>query len=110
MAKAFDMSMMHYTYGDNDSVTLAICGNPDAEERYRQKFKYIIKDQKFFDGNYPLFFGQYKQLLGVSYEAEGTACIAQAPNIHYIYNPLPNQNENDYNYCLKGIAIIVWKT
>ncbi|KAA6373513.1 MAG: hypothetical protein EZS28_030961, partial [Streblomastix strix] len=81
---------IHYICGDTDSMTWAISGNPEAEEGYRQKFKYVIKDQKFYDENYPLFFGQYKQLLGVSYEAEGTACIALAPKIHYIYNPLPN--------------------
>ncbi|KAA6385719.1 MAG: hypothetical protein EZS28_018753 [Streblomastix strix] len=96
--QAFDMNRMHYICGDTDSMTWAISGNPDAEEGYRQKFKYVIKDQEFFDENYPLFFGQYKQLLGVSYEAEGTACIALAPKIHYIYNPLPNENEKDYNY------------
>ncbi|KAA6362018.1 MAG: hypothetical protein EZS28_042455 [Streblomastix strix] len=61
---------MHYICGDTDSMTWAISGNYDAEEGYRQKFKFIIKDQKFFDENYPLFFGKYQQLLGISYEAE----------------------------------------
>ncbi|KAA6357353.1 MAG: hypothetical protein EZS28_047120, partial [Streblomastix strix] len=96
MAKAFYMNRMHYIYGETDSMTWAISGNPSAEEGYRQKFKYVIKDQEFFDENYILFFSQYKQLLGVSYETEGTACIALAPKIHYIYNPLPNENEKDY--------------
>ncbi|KAA6392440.1 MAG: hypothetical protein EZS28_012035 [Streblomastix strix] len=97
--QAFDINKKHYFCGNTDSMTWGISGNP--EEDYRQKFKYVIKDQKFFDENCPHFFGQYKQLLGVSYEAEGTACFALAPKIHYIYNPLPNENEKNYNYCLK---------
>ncbi|KAA6396287.1 MAG: hypothetical protein EZS28_008187 [Streblomastix strix] len=39
-----------------------------------------------------------------NYEAEGTACIALTPKIHYIYNPLPTENEKDYNY-YKGSAL-----
>ncbi|KAA6402217.1 MAG: hypothetical protein EZS28_002260 [Streblomastix strix] len=69
-ANALDMNRMHYICGDTDSMTWTICGNPDAEEGYRQKFKNVIKDQKFYNKNYPLFFGQYIQLLGVSYEEE----------------------------------------
>ncbi|KAA6356186.1 MAG: hypothetical protein EZS28_048287, partial [Streblomastix strix] len=42
----FDMNRMHYILGDTDSMTWAISGNP--EEDYRQKFKYVIKDQKIF--------------------------------------------------------------
>ncbi|KAA6358538.1 MAG: hypothetical protein EZS28_045935, partial [Streblomastix strix] len=43
---SFDMNRMHYICGDTDSMTWAISGNPEAEEGYRQKFKYVIKDQK----------------------------------------------------------------
>ncbi|KAA6373023.1 MAG: hypothetical protein EZS28_031450 [Streblomastix strix] len=67
------MNSMHYICGDTDSMTWAISGNPEVVEGYRQN--------------------QYKQLLGVRYEAEGSACIALAPKIHYIYNPLPNEIE-----------------
>ncbi|KAA6381408.1 MAG: hypothetical protein EZS28_023065 [Streblomastix strix] len=93
------MNWMHYICCDTDLMTWAISGNPEVVEEYRQKFKYVMKDQKFYDENNPLFFGSYKQLLGVSYEAEGSACIALAPKIHYIYNPLPNE--------IKKITIIV---
>ncbi|KAA6395436.1 MAG: hypothetical protein EZS28_009038 [Streblomastix strix] len=67
------MNNMYCICGDTDSMTLVICGNPSAEEGYRQKYKYVIKDQKFFDEKYPHFFDQYKQLLDVNYEAEETA-------------------------------------
>ncbi|KAA6397854.1 MAG: hypothetical protein EZS28_006618 [Streblomastix strix] len=77
---------MHQIFGDTDSMTWAISGNLDAEEGYRQKFKY---------------------LLGVSYEAEGTACIALAPKIHNIYNPIPIEYENDFNYLLMKSVILV---
>ncbi|KAA6397768.1 MAG: hypothetical protein EZS28_006705 [Streblomastix strix] len=66
----FDMNKMHYICEDTDSITWAISGNPNAEEGYRQKIKYIIMDQKFFEENYSLFFDQYKLLLRVSHEAE----------------------------------------
>ncbi|KAA6365060.1 MAG: hypothetical protein EZS28_039413, partial [Streblomastix strix] len=36
----FDMNRMHYICGDTDSMIWAISGNLDAEEGYRQKFKY----------------------------------------------------------------------
>ncbi|KAA6402576.1 MAG: hypothetical protein EZS28_001906 [Streblomastix strix] len=73
------MDRMHYVCGDTDSMTQAIRGNPD--EDCRQKFKQIIKDQQFFNENYSLFFGQQKQLLGVRYEAEGTAYITQTASL-----------------------------
>ncbi|KAA6389833.1 MAG: hypothetical protein EZS28_014641 [Streblomastix strix] len=38
---------MLYICGDIDSTTQAISGNPDAEEGYRQNYKYAIKDLKF---------------------------------------------------------------
>ncbi|KAA6359206.1 MAG: hypothetical protein EZS28_045267 [Streblomastix strix] len=66
------MNKMHYICGDTDSMTRAISGNPNTDDGYRQKFKYVSKDQKFFDENFLLFFGQYKQLFGIYYEAEGT--------------------------------------
>ncbi|KAA6353887.1 MAG: hypothetical protein EZS28_050586, partial [Streblomastix strix] len=37
---------MHYICGDTDSMTWAISGNPNAEEGYRQKFKYSVMRQK----------------------------------------------------------------
>ncbi|KAA6388149.1 MAG: hypothetical protein EZS28_016322 [Streblomastix strix] len=61
--EAFNTNKIHYICGDIDSMTWAISGNLNAEDGQRQKFKYVIKDQKFYDENYPLFFGQYKQLL-----------------------------------------------
>ncbi|KAA6392810.1 MAG: hypothetical protein EZS28_011661 [Streblomastix strix] len=45
-AGAFDMNRMHYICGDADSMTWAIRGNPEAEEGYRQKFKYSAMRQK----------------------------------------------------------------
>ncbi|KAA6398448.1 MAG: hypothetical protein EZS28_006021 [Streblomastix strix] len=99
-AQVHQIYRMHYICGDTDSMTWAIGGNPSAEEGYRKKFKYVVKDQKFFDENQPLFFGQYKQYLEVCYEAEGTACISLTPKIHYIYI-------NPYLMKKKRIIIIV---
>ncbi|KAA6381928.1 MAG: hypothetical protein EZS28_022544, partial [Streblomastix strix] len=42
----FDMNRMHYICGDTDSMTWAISGNREAEEGYRQKFKYSVMRQK----------------------------------------------------------------
>ncbi|KAA6396830.1 MAG: hypothetical protein EZS28_007638 [Streblomastix strix] len=41
MAKTFEMNKQHYICGDTDSMTWAISGTPDAEERYRQKLKFV---------------------------------------------------------------------
>ncbi|KAA6370925.1 MAG: hypothetical protein EZS28_033548, partial [Streblomastix strix] len=42
MAKTFDMNQIRYSCGDIDSMAQAISKNPEAEEGYKRKYKYII--------------------------------------------------------------------
>ncbi|KAA6392017.1 MAG: hypothetical protein EZS28_012454 [Streblomastix strix] len=46
MAKTFDLNGMRYICGETDSMTLAISGNPIAEEGYRQNYWESVMRQK----------------------------------------------------------------
>jgi hypothetical protein len=54
ITKAIDMNRVHVTNLDTDSIYFAVAG--DINEGYNQAFKHVIKDQEFYDKNYPLFF------------------------------------------------------
>ncbi|KAA6370011.1 MAG: hypothetical protein EZS28_034461, partial [Streblomastix strix] len=89
MYKCFDMNKLHFIEGDTDSAYWAVSGNPN--ESYKQQFKYVIKDQQFYNENAKYFFPTIegdlldeKKILGLAIEREGTEMIALAPKNYYI--------------------------
>jgi hypothetical protein len=53
MYKAYDMNSMHYVEGDTDSLYWAVAGkiteSPEVDRR--QGFRYVIKDEQFYNEN-----------------------------------------------------------
>ncbi|KAA6327356.1 MAG: hypothetical protein EZS28_053827, partial [Streblomastix strix] len=107
MYKCLDMTKIHFVEGDTDSAYWAISGkqvvlndtNQQAyEDNLHQGFKYIIKDQQFYDANakyyFPTIVGDKqdeKKLLGLSIENEGDEMIALALKNYYIHTFKHNQ-------------------
>ncbi|KAA6359969.1 MAG: hypothetical protein EZS28_044504 [Streblomastix strix] len=65
MYKCLDMTKIHFVEGDTDSAYWAISGNQvilnnsnqqQYEDNLHQGFKYVIKDQQFYDANAKYFF------------------------------------------------------
>jgi hypothetical protein len=91
MYKCLDMNRMHFIQGDTDSAYWAISGN--LKEDYKQGFKYVVKDRKFYDKHIYEWMpdpskGKYdeKKLLGLAIEKEAENCIALAPKCYTIWN------------------------
>ncbi|KAA6376183.1 MAG: hypothetical protein EZS28_028290, partial [Streblomastix strix] len=85
----FDMNKLHFIEGDTDSAYWAVSGK--ADESYKQQFKYVIKDQQFYNENVKYFFSTIegdlldeKKILGLAIEREGTEMIALAPKNYFI--------------------------
>jgi hypothetical protein len=104
--KAFDMDRFHYIEGDTDSMYFAIAGDPTDD--YRQGFKHIIKDQKFYDENVYKWFPDpskgiedEKKLLGVCVEKEGFKMIAVAPKCYYINSVIQPKKTEVYEARIK---------
>jgi hypothetical protein len=108
MFKAFDTDKIHFVEGDTDSSYWAISGNPN--ENCHQGFKYVIKDQKFYNDNVYRWFpnpniedkslrkADEKKLLGVSVEKEGRKMFAIAPKCYFIETDRNNVSK------LKGVS------
>ncbi len=91
MYKCFDMDKIHFIEGDTDSAYWAISGNPN--EDFHQGFKYVIKDQEFYNAHAYTYFPKpgagiedEKKLLGLAIEKEGENMIALAPKCYTIFN------------------------
>ncbi|KAA6317790.1 MAG: hypothetical protein EZS28_055039, partial [Streblomastix strix] len=107
MYKCLDMTKIHFVEGDTDSAYWAISGrqiilNNSNQQQYEdnlhQGFKYVIKDQQFYDANAKYYFPTIvedkqdeKKLLGLSIENEGDEMIALAPKNYYIHTFKYNQ-------------------
>jgi hypothetical protein len=52
--KCIDTNKIHFIEGDTDSMYWAVAGNPN--EDYRQGFKYVIRDEKFYNKHVYKFF------------------------------------------------------
>ncbi|KAA6385425.1 MAG: hypothetical protein EZS28_019048 [Streblomastix strix] len=68
---SYNMSMMHFTQGDTDSLTWAISGNPNRGPE--QLFEKVIKDKGFFDTYKDCVFSENgkKQILHIGVEKQG---------------------------------------
>lgn len=91
MYKCLDMDKIHFIEGDTDSSYWAISGNPN--EDYHQRFKYVIKDQEFYDKHFYEWFPNpdkgvkdEKKLLGLAIEKEGENMIALSPKCYTTFN------------------------
>jgi hypothetical protein len=102
MYRCLEMDKIHFMYLDTDSMYLAIAGNPN--DNYKQGFKHVIKDPKYYDENVFKFLpwdfycvdeknrprldtkeeriAHEKKLLGLAVEKEGTHFIALAPKCY----------------------------
>ncbi|KAA6309018.1 MAG: hypothetical protein EZS28_056586, partial [Streblomastix strix] len=101
------MTKLHFIEGDTDSAYWAISGKQviqtdanqqEYEDNLHQGFKYVIKDQQFYDADakyyFPTLVGDKqneKKLLGLSIENEGDEMIALAPKNYYIHTFKCNQ-------------------
>jgi hypothetical protein len=90
MYKAFDRTKFHLIEGDTDSLYFAVAGDPNDD--YKQGFKHIIKDQKFYDENVYKWYpdpskgpSDKKKLLKIDTEKEGDEMIALGPKCYYIH-------------------------
>ncbi|KAA6375753.1 MAG: hypothetical protein EZS28_028720 [Streblomastix strix] len=107
-----NMTKLHFIEGDTDSAYWAISGKivpkiyqggkwinqKEYEDNLRQGFKYVIKDQQFYDTNAKYFFptiegDKYdeKKLLGLAFENEGDEMYALASKNYYIHTFKRNQ-------------------
>jgi hypothetical protein len=95
MYKCIDMERVHFIEGDTDSMYFAVSGNPDEDNT--QQFKYVIKDQVFYDEHYGDWFPintdkslegirEMKKLLGLAIEKQGDNMIALAPKSYTMTN------------------------
>jgi hypothetical protein len=103
--KCLDMSRIHFIEGDTDSMYWAVSGNLD--ESYQQGFKYVIKDEKFYNDNIykfapssfystnhnnPTFNTTFervqfdKKLCGLEIEKHCECMIALAPKMYTCFN------------------------
>ena len=106
MYKCLDMNKIHFIEGDTDSAYWAISGNPN--EDFHQQFKYVIKDQEFYNEHVYTYFPKpgagiedEKKLLGLAIEKEGENMIALAPKCYTIWN-----GENEIKAMkLKGVSL-----
>ncbi|KAA6385089.1 MAG: hypothetical protein EZS28_019384 [Streblomastix strix] len=87
--KCLDLEQLHFIEGDIDSTYWAVSGNID--ESYKQRFKYDIMDQQFYNENTKYFFPSIendlqdeKKILVLAIERDGTKMIALTPKNYYI--------------------------
>ena len=106
LSKCLDMEKIHFVEGDTDSLYLAIAGNPD--EGNDQMFKYVIKDQEFYDNHVYTWLPDptkdvydEKKILGMAVEKFGDNCIALAPKCYTIWN----NNGTTKSLKLKGVSL-----
>jgi hypothetical protein len=118
------MNRMHFVEGDTDSMYWSVSGNPN--EDYKQGFRYVIKDEKFYNENIYKFFpcGFYstdnsnptftnvldrvlfdKKLLGLAIEKQCESMIALAPKLYSCYTSATNLSEIK----AKGVSKAVMK-
>jgi hypothetical protein len=121
--KCLDVSRMQFIEGDTDSMFWGIAGN--MSEGHNQKFKYIIKDEEFYnenvykwfpsdfystDNSNPIFTDTLskkkfdKKLLGFAVEKESDCVIALAPKVYIPYN-LDNSVVKDGGPRVKGVKL-----
>ncbi|KAA6377223.1 MAG: hypothetical protein EZS28_027250 [Streblomastix strix] len=107
-----NMTKLHFIEGDTDSAYWAISGKQvkkvyyggqwvnqqEYEDNLHQGFKYVIKDQQFYDSNAKYFFPTIqgdkfdeKKLLGLVFENEGDEMYALASKNYYIHTFKRNQ-------------------
>ncbi|KAA6358661.1 MAG: hypothetical protein EZS28_045812 [Streblomastix strix] len=107
MYKCLDMNKLHFVDGDTESAYWAIGGpsftktdtnQQEYEDNLHQGFKYVIKDQQFYDANAKFFFPTIegdkqdeKKLLGLSFENEGDEIFVLASKNHCIHTFKRNQ-------------------
>jgi hypothetical protein len=117
MYKCIDMTKVHFIEGDTDSMYWAVSGNPDEDNK--QGFKYVIKDEKFYNENvYKWFPGNFyssdnsnptfktkleetqfeKKLLGLAIEKCCDDMIALAPKVYTC------KNKDKYTNKGKGVV------
>ncbi len=77
MHRAFDMTKMHYCFGDTDSMYWAISNEAGG---------FPIKDKFFYDKYANLFFTDQKKILGIAIEKEGDCLFALAPKSYCMKN------------------------
>ena len=106
MYKCLDMDRIHYVEGDTDSAYWAVAGNPN--EDYTQQFKYVIRDQSFYDAHVYEWFPDpskdiydEKKILGLAIEKQGENCIALAPKCYTIWN----NDGTTKSLKLKGVSL-----
>ena len=106
MYKCLDMDRIHYVEGDTDSAYWAVAGDPT--EDYTQQFKYVIRDQSFYDAHVYEWFPDpskdiydEKKILGLAIEKQGENCIALAPKCYTIWN----NDGTTKSLKLKGVSL-----
>lgn len=106
MYKCLDMNKIHFIEGDTDSMYFAIAGDPN--EGNDQMFKYVIKDQEFYDNNVYSWMPDpdkdvydEKKILGLAVEKYGDNCVALAPKCYTIWN----NNGQTKSLKLKGVSL-----
>ncbi|KAA6375414.1 MAG: hypothetical protein EZS28_029059 [Streblomastix strix] len=89
MYKCFDMDKLHFVEGDTDSAYWSVSGDENAG--IKQQFKYVIKNQQFYDENAKYFFPTIegdlldeKKILGLSVERQGPEIVALASKNYYM--------------------------
>jgi hypothetical protein len=90
MYKCLDMNKIHFIEGDTDSAYWAVGGN--SNESYKQGFKYVVKDQEFYDQHVYEWFpdpskdvSDMKKLLGLAIENQDENCVALAPKCYCLF-------------------------
>jgi hypothetical protein len=127
MYKCLDMTKIHFVEGDTDSMYFAVAGNPD--EGNEQGFKYVIKDEKFYnkhiykflpasfystDNSNPKFNDKLqeklfnKKLGGLEIEKHCDGIIALAPKMYTCFN-LKNETLSAIALHVKGVSKHVQK-
>jgi hypothetical protein len=92
MYRCLDMSRIHFIEGDTDSSYWAIAGDPEDKDKYKQRFKNVIKNKEFYEEWVYKWFPRpgggtkdKKKLLGLAVENEGDVMIAVSPKCYYIH-------------------------
>ncbi|KAA6358420.1 MAG: hypothetical protein EZS28_046053 [Streblomastix strix] len=88
---------MNSSYGCDDSMLLAVAGDPNQD--YTQRFSAIVSNKQFYDENFYKFFPDpnkdvydEKKLLGIVYEHCGSSLIALAPKNYWLLEDLDKKN------------------
>ena len=100
------MPRFHFTFGDTDSIYMAVAGDPTKPSS--QDFSEIVLDKPFYDKWIYLFmpdpelnsFEDMKNPLGLCIEKHGDKQVATSPKSYTIWN----NDDSTVSLKLKGIS------